>query len=273
MSSSSKEIAKRIQERGKELGYDLKLTHAYELLASIAGHKSWNVQSAKEKETSLPKPSSTVANIPSVIGEGQNTYAVKVKCLAEVKSYLTVKANSLEEARYLTESPCSLDSAELSWETCSVCEDTRCVTEIDDSKSGDFLSYENQFQSRIASCFSVAHDFNILTREQKSKLDKVSKLVKTKVNGVVESGKIVVNVNDRFNVCLLHLCSSEYKNGILYPEIEIEDYQDSQLSGPSHIETKTLAISLDSSVTEISEKIVKAMKDLIDKVKPLDLEN
>jgi hypothetical protein len=45
MSSDPKSLAKKTQETLKDLGYIVPLGHAYELLARLAGHKSWNVAS------------------------------------------------------------------------------------------------------------------------------------------------------------------------------------------------------------------------------------
>lgn len=50
MSTVNKDLSKKTQAILKSLGYEIKLSHAYELLARMAGHPSWNHASAENTD-------------------------------------------------------------------------------------------------------------------------------------------------------------------------------------------------------------------------------
>ena len=90
MSVPTKQLVKAAQERLNELGHKVSLGHCYEAFAALQGYDSWNIAKAQDPII--------VSQAPE-IGDGRVYYEVKVKALAEVKTYITVKANSPEEAK------------------------------------------------------------------------------------------------------------------------------------------------------------------------------
>ena len=95
-SVNPKNQAKVIQSRMRELGYpDFKLGHAQELVATLAGVKSWNVLSSKIKDE----------NSVAVSSEGSGKkYTIRVESSVLCKMYLEVDAQSLQEAYLKTRS-------------------------------------------------------------------------------------------------------------------------------------------------------------------------
>ena len=85
---NQKNQARVIQVRLNELGFDVKLGQAYQVIAALEGDKSWNVTSGKSENN--PKG--------SIEGSGSKTYDVVLEALGVLRFPLQIKANSEEEA-------------------------------------------------------------------------------------------------------------------------------------------------------------------------------
>lgn len=101
MSSESKSLAKKTQQALKDLGYDVPLGHAYEVLARIAGHKSWNVASTDpgfvprvEQSLKTAEPVKTDS-----AGEGKKVFRVFLTTDAVVEKAYFIQAKDELEAR------------------------------------------------------------------------------------------------------------------------------------------------------------------------------
>ena len=101
MSSESKSLAKKTQQVLKDLGYDVPLGHAYELLARLAGHKSWNV--ASTDPGFVPRVEQSLKKVEPVKtdsdGEGKKVFRVFLTTDAVVEKAYFIHAKDEIEAR------------------------------------------------------------------------------------------------------------------------------------------------------------------------------
>jgi len=107
---SQKNQAKVIQTRLKELGFDVMLGHAYEVIAALDGEKSWNVTSSKlnkgslnseipsEKEVEILEPEKHYPEELEMDDEGKYEFTIGVRSLIHCDASIRMKANSKEEA-------------------------------------------------------------------------------------------------------------------------------------------------------------------------------
>lgn len=68
----NKEIAKRLQEHLNAFGYEVKVTHVYEVLSKLSGYKTWNIAKAKKVDfaktlgLNVEQDSSDIDNNPTI---------------------------------------------------------------------------------------------------------------------------------------------------------------------------------------------------------------
>lgn len=97
----NKEIAKKTQEILKELGHDVSLGHAYELLSRIAGFKSWNV-AAKSPEF-ITKIQEVFTEEPEQIQATKNgnrrQFKIFLKKMVQAEKAYIFQAEDEKEAR------------------------------------------------------------------------------------------------------------------------------------------------------------------------------
>lgn len=115
MSKSQEQvIAKKFQETLKELGYNVKLGHCYELISKAVGFKNWDTYSGKIKSLTKTKDvlemlvnaEKFTHNINEVTAvddyspnmDNTTCYEFKLKCLAEIKPKYEIYAKSVSEA-------------------------------------------------------------------------------------------------------------------------------------------------------------------------------
>jgi hypothetical protein len=147
-----KDRAHRIQEICKELGYNLKLGHAYELMAVLHGYKSWNSMSAQEQKdlevhfcTSISKKESEAfeCEFDGVIelgSGGTNTYTVNAKSEAEVTLPLRISASSKEEALKIAQDYICSNPPNNKWIPSYVDVNRAVITDAIDGGDGDELN-------------------------------------------------------------------------------------------------------------------------------------
>lgn len=97
---SNKDLSKKVQTIAKELGYDMKLGHAYELLSRLAGYNSWNVANAANLDLAevVVRSADPVITEPSSSGLNEYNLEVRVSDVSVFKDY-RIFAKSEEEAK------------------------------------------------------------------------------------------------------------------------------------------------------------------------------
>jgi len=131
---TEKNQAKVIQAKLKELGFNAKLGHAYEVIAALSGEKSRNVQCSKKNRPSLLEITSS---------DGERDYHVKLKVKAESRTFFQITANSAKEAYVqalkVLEDDLGGVSSPSDWDCIDIDTDTIRVSQIAEVDGGEWL--------------------------------------------------------------------------------------------------------------------------------------
>jgi hypothetical protein len=114
MSTESKVLAKKVQSALKELGHEISLGHAYELISKIAGYKSWNVASQDSHFTT--KVQETFGNsvqLKTPQETGKRCFKVFLNAESLVEKGYYIQAKDEKEAREIMQQYVDYQSGEL----------------------------------------------------------------------------------------------------------------------------------------------------------------
>lgn len=114
--SNTKQLTKRTQTILKELGYDVSLGHAYELLSKIAGHKTWAVESRDENLVTKvqAKIESELESVGSPKINDSRYFKVFLKKAVEAEKAYYIQAKDEAEAKMIMNQYIDYQNGELS---------------------------------------------------------------------------------------------------------------------------------------------------------------